>query len=451
MRRQRTFPQKRPPNRMRRGHAMAAAVVFAAGLYLNTGTLAPYANTLSPVVHVETGYIYNIDHAVHQTVFAFVNGEPRERWEHSLLLRRVLHPAAARPWMNSLGFDVGGVVFNLLINLAGFAAGVALVRRHVGARGAALAAWVFALYPGAAYWVGQPYAYGLIFPLSVAAFWVLLELPAAPGSRAMLLSVALGVMYLGYDLHVFFFPASLLLLLWHRRFAAAVLSAGLQVAPLGLWLYLLKHVVRIPLENSNSGIYRELVVSFFRLTSWSAIGERLASIPEVAADVFFGANFLFLPLLALVAWVYGSRRPALSSPRAAVCLLAATAALFLFCNLPPPHPGAWNLQGAWIARLYQPMFPALVFWLAGWWEQQPTACGSTRLTALSLVGVALGANALICFGPALANPLRVSEHAFYRFYDHTERHWLYERNLEHFGRRPLGLPRPPNLEKDSRN
>ncbi len=52
-------------------------------------------------------------------------------------------------------------------------------------------------------------------------------------------------------------------------------------------------------------------------------------------------------------------------------------------------------------------------------------------------------NALVVFGPILGNPLHVSQEAFYRFYDHTDAHFLYESNLESLGRRPIGFPRQP--------
>ena len=435
-------PLLAPSSRAFGWHVAGASVVFFAGLYFATGTLAPYANTLLHA-HVDpaTGYLYNLDHSLHRTLFALVDGQPRELWQDSLLLRRVLYGVLAWPWMKGFGYELGGVLFNLFANLLGFAAGVGLVHRHVGRRGAILAAWLLALYPGAAYWVGQPYSYALIFPLGIAAFWLLLELATARTARVAILSLALGIIYLSYDFHAYFLPASLLLLLWHRRWGALALSAGLQVVPLALWLWTLKSGLRVPLENSNTAVYRELLSSFFDPSTLTANLSRLAALPETAADVFFGANFLFLPLLAAVAWALDFSWKDFSRHRAVPALLVAGAALFAFCNLPPPHTGPWNLSGSWIARLYQPLFPALVFSVAWWWQQLPPRTRWSRRARIALVGAVLLGNTLICFGPAAGLPGHVAETAFYRFYDHNDLHWSHERNLRVFGRRPLGFPR----------
>ncbi|HVS52486.1 MAG TPA: hypothetical protein VHD62_09035 [Opitutaceae bacterium] len=419
-----------------------AGVVFAGGLWCNTGTLAPYAITLAPEVDPATGYLYNLDREQHRTLFAFVEREPRAAWENSLLLRRVLYAVLARPWMEAWGYEAGGVWFNLAANLLGFVAGVALVRRHLGARGAIFAAWLLALYPGAAYWVGQPFSYAIIFPLSLAGFWALLELPAARRSRVVVLSLALGLIYLAYDFHAFFVPASLLVLLWQRRPRAAALSLALQLVPLALWLWLLAHVVKVPLENSNTSVYRQLATAYFHPQLWLGAVQRLAVLPEIAADVFFGANFLFLPLLALAAWALDFRWRDFTRHRAVPALLAAGVLLFVFSNLPLPQAGDWKITGSWIARIYQPVFPALVFSLALWWQELRPPGVAARIARRALVGVVLAANALICFGPVLKNPAALSETAFYRFYDHTDSHWIYARNLAQFDRRPIGFPRP---------
>lgn len=423
-------------------HIVGACILFLATLYCSTGTLAPYANTLYPHPDPATGYLYNIDHAVHRTVFEFIDAAPRSIWQDSLLLRRVLHAALAWPWMKAFGYETGGVLFNLIANLVGFAAGVSLVRRHIGLSGATFAAWLLALYPGAAYWVGQPYAYALIFPLSIVAFWILLELPTASRTRGALLSLGLGVIYLSYDFHAYFLPASLLLLLWCRRFGAAAVSLVLQLVPLASWLWTLQHIVRVPLENINTAIYSRLLISFFDPAGLATLLPRLAALPETAADVFFGANFFFLPLLAIVAWSLDFSWTQFVRHRAVPALIVSGVALFLFSHLPPPHDGPWNISGSWIARIYQPVFPALVFSLAWWWQElRPTARTPRRLRT-TLAIAALTANAAICLGPVLRLPGTLPATAYYRFYDHTDLHWIHDYNLLTYGRRPLGFPRP---------
>lgn len=429
-----------------RWHGLAAALVFLAGLYCATGTLAPYANTMLSNPDKVTGYLYNIDHEVHRTLVSFVDGQPRETWQDSIMLRRIAYPVLSWPWMKGFGYETGGVLFNLCINLGGFALGVLMVRRHVGERGAIFAAWLMAVYPGAAYWAGQPYMYALIFPLGIAAFWLLLELPNARGARLAWMSLALGGIYLSYDFHAYFLPASVLLLLWHRRFGAVVVSAAIQVAPLGLWLWTIKNVIHLSLENSNTMVYQAVIESFLGPGALAASLQRLTALPEVAMDVFCGANFLFLPLLAIAAWAMDFKWRDFTHHRAVLVLLAAGGGLFAFCNIPPPHSGPWNLSGLWISRLYQPLFPALVLSLAWWWQELVPRTGRGRMVRVGLVGGVLVGNALICFAPVAGLPVRVPETAFYRFYDHTELHWAYEHNLRVFGRRPIGFPQAPASE-----
>jgi uncharacterized membrane protein len=435
-------PLRAPWPRALRMSAVVAGLVFLGGLYCATGTLAPYANTMLPHPDPATGYLYNIDHEILRASFSFVDGQPRATWQDSPMLRRILHPVLAWPWMKALGYETGGVCFNFFINLAGFIAGVWMVRRHVGERGAIFAAWLLALYPGAAYWAGQPYFYALIFPLSVAALWLLLELPEARGWRLGGLSLGLGVIYLGYDFHAYYVPASVFLLIWHRRWRAAGVSVAIQLAPLALWLWTLQHVVQVSLETSNTAVYGRLIEAFFNPAGLAASVQRAAGLPEVAADVFFGANFFFLPLLAVAAWALDFRGHDFGRFRAVVVLIVAAGVLFLFCNLPPPHDGPWNLSGSWIARLYQPLFPALVLGLAWWWQALQPHGRRARVVRVALVAGALAGNALVCFGPVAGVKVPVAEAAFYRFYDHTELHWAYERNLRVFGRRPLGFPQP---------
>ena len=100
------------------------------------------------------------------------------------------------------------------------------------------------------------------------------------------------------------------------------------------------------------------------------------------------------------------------------------------------------MRGTWIARLYQPVFPVLIIFIARWWQHLPEGRPRLRVFAGAAVGLALLGNALVIFGPILNNPGRISEQAFYRFYNHTDVHWIYGDYLRDFGRRPLGFPEP---------
>jgi hypothetical protein len=426
-----------------RAHLIGATALFLLGLYCNTGTLAPYAITNAPVVMPETGYAYNGDHIHFRVLFDFVDGSDRSVWDHALLLRRILFPVLGWPLMKLLGFEVGGTVTSLMLNTAAFVAAVTVLRRWVGERGAVFAGWLLALYPGAAYWAGLPYTYALIFPASLLLMLALMRLSRPAGlGMVTAVSLAMGVAYLGYDLAINFIPASLLVLCWRRRFGAAALSALLQVAPLAAWLYALSHVFHQPLQNGNTGIYMSVMGELLHPAGGAWWWQQAVHAPGYASDIFFAANFIFIPALFLAAIPLNFATSRIRPHVAEIALLASGAALFAVLNLAPSDSGGWEMRGTWISRLYQPVFPALIVFLARWWQGLPDLARPSRFLVVTCVAAAMLGNALVVFGPILDDPLQVSRDAYYRFYDHTPAHFLYEMNLKSLGRRPLGFPRP---------
>jgi hypothetical protein len=196
------------------------------------------------------------------------------------------------------------------------------------------------------------------------------------------------------------------------------------------------------LENSNSGVYSIVLFSFKQLKDVGLWWSQVSTFGDIGLDVFFGSNFIFLPLLFLAALLLNPLTSRIRFTAVEISLLAAALALFLFNNLAPFYGGTWNMRGTWISRIYQPVFPALIVFLARWWQELPPLKNWRGVWVWSATAVALAGNALIVFGPITLNPLRVSEYAFYKFYNHTDVHWVYEKNLRDLGRRPLGFPRP---------
>jgi hypothetical protein len=439
-------PARGPPGSGRshwRWHLAGATALFLFGLYCNTGTLAPYGNTCAPMyISPATGYVYNQDNPYFRVLFDFVDGKDRSVWDHAELLRRILFPFLGWPLMRLFGFEIGGTLTSLLLNTAAFVAALVFLRRRMGERGAIFAGWILALYPGAAYWAGMPYPYALIFPgslLLTLGLWRLLE---TGGGRFVVISLGMGLIYLGYDLAIFFLPATLIALCWRRRFAAAAAAVVLQVAPLACWLLTLKYVFRQSLENANSGIYRSVVSTYLHPTDYARWSQEAVHAAGFGFDIFFASNFIFLPALFLFVLAVNPLTSRIRFHLAETALLVTGLGLFLFLNLAPSDSGGWAMSGTWISRIYQPVFPALALFMARWWQELPPL--SWRLWALVLLGL-LGAtlgNALIVFGPILNDPGHISETAFYRFYDHTDAHFVYEATLKSLGRRPLGFPRP---------
>ncbi|HVW20904.1 MAG TPA: hypothetical protein VHC86_06780 [Opitutaceae bacterium] len=433
-------------------HFAGAGMLLAAGLYCSTGSLSPYALVGAPRVNPTTGYLFNADYAHFRALFNFVDGRERSAWQGTYFLRRILFPVLAWPFMKAAGFESGGVLAGMVFNLAGFCGALALLRRRMGDRGAAMAGWLLALYPGAAYWVGQPYVYSLIFPLSLLLFLGVCAAGETEGRRLAVLSLAMGMAYLGYDLAVFFLPATAFLLAGQRRWRAAALAVALQLAPMLLWAAALRFVVRAPLENGNSAVYRIAVSAYAHGVSLRDWWPVLREAPRVAAEVFFGSNFIFLPALwaGLVAL-----NPVTSRIRpwpAEIALLLAAGLLFAFLNLAPPYHAGWMMRGTWIARLYQPIFPALAVYAGRWWAGLRRPRIAVRLLIGALLAAAAVGNAAVIFGPILSDPGRISARVFYRFYDTSINHHDYRRNLALYGRRPLGFthpePRQPSLEDE---
>lgn len=424
----------------------SAAVVFAVGLYCNTGTLAPYAVTYVPYIDPATGHAYNQDHGHFKKLFAFVDGQPQATWDQAIFLRRILYPIVTYPAMKLLGFEAGGVTMNLLLNLAAFLGAGWWLRKTVGERGALFAAWLLAFYPGCAYWVGMPYQYAIIAPGSILLMIALVELSQL-GSRWRTLawSLVMGGVYLAYDFAPLFLPATLLMLLWRRRWLDSVTALVASMLPLLAWIGLLKFVFHQPLENSNAAMYRRVLEGWSSVQDWPHWLAQRADLWDTGAAIFFGANFVFLPALFLAAWLASRWIARVRLTDGEMALFVATLALFCAINLGArTGEDNWSMSGSWIARLYQPVFPAMVFFLARWWQARPASGGIARIG----LGIGLGAfaagNLLVIAGPVLRNPLGLSGEIFYRFYSHSyaDKTNVYEQMLHTLPRQTFGFGHP---------
>jgi hypothetical protein len=425
-----------------RWHLLGATLVFILGIYCNTGSLAPYAITSSPTVDPSTGYAYNQDHPHFRVLFDFVDGKDRKVWDKAQFLRRILYPVLAWPLMKLLGFEPGGVLTSFILNAAGFVAALILLRRWVGERAAIFSGWLLALYPAAAYWGGLPYTHALIFPSCLFLMLGLMRLSTARDAWSLAaVSLAMGVVYLGYDLGLLYIPAAVIVLCWRRRPLAAAASAIIQAAPIAIWMGVLTWVLHQPLQNRNSSIFSSVFSVYVDRMGLAWWWQRVVHLPDYGFDIFFASNFIFIPALFLVVLVLNPLTSRIGFRITEVALLASGLALYLFLNLAPNDASTWPMRGTWIARIYQPIFPALVLYMARWWQDLPPLSRPWRiLVVLVLAATSLG-NALVLFGPILDDPGGISKFAFYQFYDHTAAHFLYAANRAALGRRPIGFPR----------
>jgi hypothetical protein len=417
---------------------VGACALLALGIWANTGTLAPYGATLEhPFLWQPCDYALNIDHFHFKATFLMLDGAPREQWEFSVVLRRILYPLLGYPLMKALGFGGGGLVLNVLLAWVGvlwFWRALAMRLAEPPPRAALM---LLATYPGFVYWAGLPYLYACIVPFSLICLAMLWRLEEVESWReAMAPALIMGVLFTGYDLLPFFGLGALLLLARRRQWKAAAAAAFVMAAPTAIVVWLLRVIWHVPVVNANSASYIAIVASYFRpidVPRWMAL---LREVPKSFFDAFLFSNFLFLPLLSVVALLAsrrdaGGRRLLGTAER---CMLVAVLLVFLLTNLAPPYPG-WPLRGSWVARLYQPIIGVLLVAVATALlrHREPSPARAALHTAAAL---ALCGQLWTVFAPVLGSGW-LSGELYWRFYRHAPRPF-YELNLEKLGRRPVG-------------
>jgi hypothetical protein len=434
---------------------LGACLLLALGVWVNTGTLAPYGATLEkPFLWEPCNYALNIDHFHFKATFLMLDGAPRDQWEFSVVLRRILYPLIAYPFMKLLGYEGGGLVANVLLAVIALAVFWPALRRRLGTEPPRALLLLLATYPGCMYWAGLPYSYAIIVPASLLSMALLWRVEALTTWReALLAGLALGVLFTGYDLLPFFGAAGVLLLLWRRLWGACAVFALAMIVPTAVTVALLWSIFRVPFRNGNTEAYFAVFKSYvppIDLHGWWLL---LRQLPQAAATNALFSNFLALPLLFLLALLLARRLPAGLRPLrpAEACLLIAAVLLFLFNNLAPPYAG-WPLRGSWVARLYQPVFAAMISTLALFYSRVSQLPGIARRGAWAALGLAVAVQAWVIFAPVLGAPT-LSGYLYWHFYEHAKRPF-YAENLERYGARPIGFcghsptPKPP-IAQDS--
>ncbi len=419
-----------------RAHVALAGLVLLSAIWLSSGTMAPYGATAQyPTLLEPCHYIVNIDHEQFEAVYKMIAGENRDDWEGSVVLRRILFPIVAFPLMKLAGFLVGGVIASAIVHLIALIAFGAFVRNRFGDAAAIAVLWLLATYPGITYWAGLPYSYVTIVPGSLACIALLYRLEESERLGDLLRwGLLMGIVFLGYDLFPFFGTAAVLRLIARRRWRA-LLPVAVTMALPTLFVALTFVVMDVEVLNSNTNNYFSAIGAYLHpFREWQLWLRYLANLPAVLASNFLFGNMIFLPILFIAAIIYGRKmhRRVLSSVD--VAIVVSTALVFLFNNAAPPYYG-WQMRGHWIARLYQPVFPAYLLAIARVTE----AAGERHLRSwTAIVAFTAVANASIAFGPILLNPL--AAFAYQKFYIHSPSESLLV-NLRRLGRRPLGVCR----------
>jgi hypothetical protein len=411
-----------------------AALVLALGAWLSSGTLAPYGTH----VQGKCQYRVNIDDPHFSAPYRMLEGKPKAEWEYSVVLRRILHPILAYPWVKAFGFQVGGFLFNVFSHVLALVAIAYFFRRFYDDRAALLATWLFATYPGYAYWIGLPYSYAFIVPGCVTSAIALLWWREKPSTaRSAVAANIIGLVALGYDLMPFFAGALVFLLVLHKRWRDIAISVAILVAWLAFIGKGVPAIFGFPAVNSNTQSYGAVFESYFdihhRLSGW---GQELVAVPRIFVGNFVFSGFVFFPVLLV--WMLAVRTRWRMKPivdPVAACILLATLGVFLFLNAAPPYDNQWQLRGTWIARLYQPWFVAVLIIVAS----TSVALRNTkrhRLVLWSVIAIVV-IDAAVIAGPFVGlTPLWAGVHQrFYQAPGHNRNTtWI-----KKLGRRPLGV------------
>ncbi len=423
-----------------RAHAAVAGALLALGIWLSSGTLAPYAASVArPTVVEPCHYLVSVDHPHHIAPFFMLMGAPPEYWQWSVVLRRILYPIAVYPFVRLAGVLAGGLIANILFTVAAQIGFASLIARKFGRSSGIATLWLLATYPGITYWAGLPYSYSAIVPASLFCMALLVRIDEATQLRDVIAAATMmGVAFLAYDLLPFFLPAAAIILIARRRYNWAALTALLAGLPTLVVLATFR-VMSLEVSNSNTATYGAIVSSYLHPVWSGEWAANLAQLPVILASNFLFSNFIFLPLL-FIAVVVIRRGKCLEPPELAV--LTATLALFLFNNAAPPYYG-WQMRGEWIARIYQPVF--VVFLLAVGRALQ--VLPQSRALKACIVAAVIG-NAAIVLGPVTLT--RFGPWAYLRFYQHAPRTFMLD-NLQLYGRRPLGICRTTHEGDDLPN
>jgi hypothetical protein len=236
-------------------------------------------------------------------------------------------------------------------------------------------------------------------------------------------SLVFGICLTGYDLmpYVYLpFLAALYGLRVSKREKVAAVAWSL--VPQALVAFVLGVIVQVPLQNTNTNVYRDVIRSYFsvpRLGAWLRI---LSEAPTIFVSNFLFSGFVFLPVTALLMFVLAKiiQRPGAELPkqplRLPIIWIAANLfLLFAILNFAPPYESIWQFRGAWISRVYEPIFVVLfLLFLSGFEVLVQSPLRWLRGMAWTLTVVAFAGQCLIVAG--LSQGWYLSDYIYRNFY-----------------------------------
>ena len=406
-----------------KAHFAASFITLAAAMYLSTGTLSPYANTVDyppdyPRVEPKCHYLYNGDYYNFSALFRLLDGKPKSEWEFSVVLRRILYNVMAYPFMKAFEHDLGGIIFNALLTFAAFICFVVFSLRRTGPAGTVAGMWLLALYPGITYYSGQPFLYAIIIPGYLWLYMLLCKMHENHSVKSLwILSLCMGLLFTGYDFLPVFGTAAIIMLVAGKK------SGLVPVAIIGMlsftyvWWAILRFGFNTSFASENSVIYKNILLSYFHPGSMSQWASLLSKLPGVLFSVFFSSCFIMIPLLFVATIFITGKKPGLVD----ICCIVPVALIFFINNCSPSFDYKWQMRGDGIARIYQPVFVVFLFYITR--AVQDVVNGKytlvkRRILLIALVVTILG-NGAVVFGPVFNDPCGISSSVYWRFYKHS--------------------------------
>jgi hypothetical protein len=414
---------------------ICALVILLVQMYVNTGTLSAYAVTLQNPFKME-GYIVNYDYAHYQCNYNFIIGESVDKWGTGWVLRRELFYIISFPFFKLFGFYIGGILSAFVITLTSFYFFIKFIYKNIGIQSAYVAMILLSTYPGIMYWIGSPFAQVMIVPCCCWVYVIMWKMSQTDKLKKHILYLSIiSLMFTAYDLFVYFYPAILLIYLKHCQWKKVFVSLPIMIIPQILIILWLKSSGATTISSANSGLYFTITKSYFHITDFSSWLEILELVPKILFDNFLDSNFLFLPLLFLIAFILGLfKKFALNEIETSILFFVLM--VFLFNNLAPWYEADFQMRGVWIARVYQPIFIVMLMYIVRF---SALMADNKPLRANYFIGLIILCaclNLAINVGGIFGSKL--TERAWYRFYQHSPPNTMTE-NLKKFGVRPIGF------------
>ena len=474
---------------------ISASVTLFFVIWFSTGTLSPYALSApddliknqyvsfnrEPFTNtgvipggkeaLQCRYIANIDHGHFLSTFLMLDGADKSVWEGSVVLRRVLYPILAYPFMKLMGFETGGVVANFFIYLSIFLFFVSFVRREIGQQAAVFAAWAVATFPGVAYFGGLPYSYAFIIPGCLIMAMLLWFLTKAVEIRSIIiLSLGIGVVSLGYDFLPFFGFAAILILLRKKFFSGVAVSIAAMLLPTIVFNIILKYYYGVQLINGNTEMYQ--VIAFSYLGVFRGAFSSFGIDPNSALGIFLNENSPFpdwgrwfeyleyFPVYLLFNYLFSTfgylsaafgliNIPRLFGKRLKFNsfefgVLLAIFLVFAFNNLAPHYGSLLQFRGFGVARIYEPLFIVLILYISRKVQSLPDLSLAKQKMFLGLISIVIIGNLITSFSTMLPNNWGLGIYGnFYLQASTTKQTYTaFKEQIRKYGRYPIGTCGP---------